>query len=131
MFDGFHVRHHQSERLVASTFAPAQLAHDLVVLSIAGELKPAEPFDSKDPAGCQQTLGLWYFKSEGGAALRTSVGLGVEAPVSRIVVLGLAGGAHAEGGHGGRRPVIRNIANNRVPRPAIGAVGERITVPAV
>ena len=65
------------------------------------------------------------------AARRAGVGLGVEATVGGVVVLGLAGRAHREAGHRGGRPVVGHVEHDRVPRPAVRAVGERVAVAAV
>ena len=64
-------------------------------------------------------------------AFRAGVGLRVEAPVARIVVLGAARRAHREGAHGGGRAVVRDVEDDRVPRTAVGAVRERVAVAAV
>lgn len=55
----------------------------------------------------------------------------METAVRRIMVLRLAIRTHAKAGHGGGRPVVRNILNDGVTRAAIGAVGERITEAAI
>ena len=65
------------------------------------------------------------------AADRAGVGLGVEPAVGRVVVLGLARRAHREPGHRRGRPVVRHAEHDRVPRSAVGAVGERVPVAAV
>ena len=65
------------------------------------------------------------------AADRTRVGLGVEAAVGRVVVLGLAGRAHPEAGHRRERPVVGDPADDREARPAVGAVDERVAVAPV
>ena len=51
--------------------------------------------------------------------------------VARIVILRLARGAHAKAGHRGVRPVVRNVADDGVARPAVGAVGEGIAIAPV
>ena len=66
-----------------------------------------------------------------GAADGACVGLGVEAAVEGVVVLGLAGGTHGEDGHGGLRPVVGDAASDGEARTAVGAVEEGITVAAV
>jgi hypothetical protein len=55
----------------------------------------------------------------------------MKATVARILVFRAAIGAHGERGHRGARPVIRDAADDREARAAIGAVDERIPVPAV
>ena len=58
-------------------------------------------------------------------------GLGVEPPVGRVAVLGVAGVAQGEGAHRRLRPVVRELLDDRGARPAVGAVGERVAVPPV
>ena len=65
------------------------------------------------------------------AAVGTGVGLGVKAAIGGIVVLGLAGGAHAERRHGSVGPVVGDIADDGVARAAVGAVGEGVAEAAV
>ena len=65
------------------------------------------------------------------AAVPAGVGLGVEAAVGGIVVLGLAGGAHLEARHGGLRAVVGNAAGDGVARAAVGAVEKGIAIAAV
>jgi hypothetical protein len=55
----------------------------------------------------------------------------VEAAVERVVVLARAVLAHGEAAHGGERPVVGERLDDRVARPAVGAVDERVAVPAV
>ncbi len=64
-------------------------------------------------------------------ALPARIGLRMETPVSRVVVLRLAGRAHLETRHRGLRPVVRNAPRDREPRPAVGAVQERIAIAPV
>jgi hypothetical protein len=48
--------------------------------------------------------------------------------VRRIVVLTITGSAHLELRHRSPGTVIGNVLNNRVPRAAVCAIGERVTV---
>ena len=64
-------------------------------------------------------------------ALGTSIGLRMKPAIRWIFVLGEALFAHREAGHGGQRPIVGNLASDGVTWAAIGAVGERITVPAI
>src|ERR1019366_6055843 len=64
-------------------------------------------------------------------ARRAGVRLGVEAPVGGVLILGAALLAHGEARHGGVRPVVRDVADDGVPRAAVGAIGESVPVPAV
>ena len=64
-------------------------------------------------------------------AAGAGVGLGVEAPVARVLVLGAAVGAHLKAGHRRQRAVVGDAAHDREPRTAVGAVDERVAVAAV
>ena len=64
-------------------------------------------------------------------ALGAGVGLGVEAPVGRVLVLGRAARAQLEAGHRRQRPVVGDAAHDREARAAVGAVDERVAVAAV
>ena len=66
-----------------------------------------------------------------GPADRAGVGLGVKAPVERVVVLALAVGAHGKGRMVVSGPVVGDVADDGEARPAVGAVGEGIAVAAV
>jgi len=80
--------------------------------------------------------GVWGLGVEGRASLRKLTTLGAEAvlvddrpsgpgPDGRPVL------ATAEGGHGGVRPVVGHVGNDGEPRPAVGAVDERVRIPPV
>ena len=66
-----------------------------------------------------------------GPQSRAGDGLGVEAPVGGVVVLGRAGRAQGEPAHGGIGPVVGKAQGDGEPRPAVGAVDERVARPAV
>lgn len=66
-----------------------------------------------------------------GPALRTGIGLGVKPTLRRHSVLGLALHAHPKDAHAGVRPIIGDRAHDRQPRPAVGAVGEGVTIAAI
>src|ERR1700730_7018888 len=55
----------------------------------------------------------------------------MEAPVERVVVLGLAGWAHGKDLHGCFFSIIRDILHDGEARAAVGAVDEWIAVAAV
>ena len=59
------------------------------------------------------------------------VGLRMKAPILDPLVLLLAGRAHRERGHRRLGSVVRRVAGDREPWPAVRAVGERITVPPI
>jgi len=54
--------------------------------------------------------------------------LGVEAAIVRGRVFAGAGGAQGEPAHRGGGPVVGNAGDDGQPRPAVGAVGERVAV---
>ena len=64
-------------------------------------------------------------------ALGTCIGLGMKAPVGRVVVLGLAGSTHLEMPHGGPGAVIWNIIDDGVARPAVGTINKRIQIASI
>jgi hypothetical protein len=66
-----------------------------------------------------------------GTAFRAGVGLGMETAIQRIIIFGLAPGAHLEVAHGGLGAVIWHTFNYGKPWATIGAVGKRIAVAAV
>ena len=68
---------------------------------------------------------------DGGTTDRTGIGLGMEAPIGRILILGRAGRTHLELGHAGVGAIIGDRANDAQPRPTMGAVGERIAIAAI
>jgi hypothetical protein len=55
----------------------------------------------------------------------------VKTAVQRIIIFGLAGGAHLKGGHGGQGPVIRHIRNNGKTGTTVGTVRKRVPIPPV
>ena len=135
---------HDGQRFVGPPLAPAQQGHRLGVGGVAEELEPTQPLDRYDPAGPhrfggagQGTVGLGQARAGGvhqpqrRPARRTGDRLGVEPPVGRVLVFGPALGTHREAGHRGPRPVVGQLPDDRPPRPAVGAVGERVAEPAL
>ena len=64
-----------------------------------------------------------------GTATRAGDRLGVKTPVGRVVVFRPAGRTHRKAGHRRPRPVVGQALDDRPPRAAVRAVGERIVVP--
>lgn len=62
------------------------------------------------------------------AATGACVGLGVKAPVGRIVVFLLARRTHRETPDRGPRPIVRDVFDDAVAWPAMRAVNKRIPV---
>src|SRR5581483_1317224 len=72
-----------------------------------------------------------HLQPELGTARRTRVGLGMEPPARRDVVLLGAPRAHGKGAHRGRGPVIGERLDDGEARPAARAVDEGIAVASV
>src|ERR1700722_10012809 len=51
----------------------------------------------------------------------------MKAPIAGVFIFRLTIRAHIESGHGSSRPVIGNVADDGVPRPAMRAIGEWIS----
>src|SRR5271169_7059371 len=64
-------------------------------------------------------------------AIRARVGLRMKTPVARIVVLRRTLRTHLENSHRGAQAVIRQPFDDAEARTTVGAVGKRITIPAV
>ena len=128
---GCEIAGHQGEGLLAAAFAIAQAFDGGIAGGIAGEVEAAQSLDRDDLSVAQALLRFGDFRRKGGSAGRAGVGLGVKAPVARIVVLRLASRAQAEGAHGGLGAVIRDVLDDGVARAAVGAVGEGVTVAPV
>jgi len=145
---GLQVERHNGEGLIDPPFPPTEPAHRLVVRRIAGQVEAAETLHSHNVPGPQelprrpdgrvsvrlrphpQTL-RGEFQPDAGAADGAGVGLGVEAAIRRIIVLRLASGAHAEGGHRRLGPIVGDIADDGEARAAVRAVDEGIAVASV
>src|SRR5262245_270210 len=63
--------------------------------------------------------------------LRTGVGLGVEASVQRVIVLGLARRTHSKMAHGGMWPIVGHCLQNAKPRSTVRAGDKRVTIAPV
>ncbi len=144
----FEIACHDGERLGLPSLRAAQLAHRVLVSRVAREVEPAQALDRDHLAGVEQarglgdrirTRGVWLYsrtfpgarQPEAGPAGRTRVRLGMEAPAPRIFILGPAFRAHRERAHRGACPIIGHAFDDGEPRPAIGAVGERIAIAPV
>jgi hypothetical protein len=82
-------------------------------------------------ARCRQHLAASIPERQLRAAARAGIGLSLEAPVERVVVLGLARRAHREAPHGGVGPVVGQRLDDAIARAAVGTVGERVAMAAV
>ncbi len=152
------VTRHDGKRLVAATLSVAELPHSRIILRVTGQQKTAQPFHSDESSRVQQIanalqgsqrrplrctkiagdrqirFGIMlaaFDQRQTGAAGGTGIGLGVKSAISGVFIFGVAKVTHAKLRHGGSRAIVRNILNDRVARPAIGAVGEWVAVAAV
>ena len=126
------VGRHQRERLVLAVLAGAQRATAVVRRRQRGEVVAAEALDGDDLTGAQRrrrrrrsahrARGPHAGQHTGWAWNRRSAG---------ILVLGPARRAHGEAGHRRVGPVVRDGRHDRVPRPAVRAVRERVPEPPV
>ena len=139
------VRRHQRERLVLAVLARPQLGHRRLVVGRGrrgGSRRCPSP--PRSPRRAARGGGLDRVARAGSRtaarprsephprpAVRAGVGLGVEAAVGRVLVLGAAARAHLEARHRRVRPVVRDVAHDREARPAVGAVRERVAVAPV
>ncbi len=146
--DDIEVPRHQGERLGIAAFAPAQLGDGDRVLRIAGEMEAADTLEGDDAPTLEQQArgrhgilrpqGIRFdhaaarvLKPDARAAGGTGVGLGMETPIRRILVLGAAIGAHAERGHAGVGPVVGDALDDRQPGSAVGAIDKGVAVATV
>src|SRR5262245_17170467 len=60
--------------------------------------------------------------------LRTGVGLGVEASVQRVIVLGLAGRTQRKVTHGSVRAIVGHRLHNAKPRSTVRAGDKRVAI---
>ena len=121
-------------------FRFAEARDGALVGRVAREVEPPEALHGDDRAGADQRgddlervvrRPAAASTRDARAARRARHGLGVEPPVSRVLVLPTAFRAHRERAH--RRPlaVVRQCLDDREPRPAVRAVDERVTEPPV
>ena len=144
------VRIHQRERLLVPPLAPAQAHHRLLVAGVDQQMKAAESLDGHDQPPAQRChrpaqrgflhgevlapscgVGAAVPQRQPRPALRTRVGLGMEAPVAGIAILRQTARALREAAHGGMGAVVRKPFDDAVARAAVRAVGERIAVAAI
>ena len=131
------VGRHEREGLVLPDLPGPQLADGLLVASVADQVIAAEALEGDDTAAAEQIgTGPQHFpgtgpgERHGGPAGRAGDGLRMEAAIPRVPVFCPARLAHREPGHGGVGPVVGDVRGDGETRPAVGAVGERVAVPA-
>ena len=129
---------HDGQGLCGPVLARPQRGNRLGVQRITDQMKPADPLDGQDLSrpqprrrlGNRITLGLGLNPDT-----RTTVGTGhrlcMEPAVGGVFVLGAAGLTHGKTRHTGHRPIIGQTRNDRKPRPTMGAIGKRVSEPAI
>ena len=136
------VGHHHRERLVRPPLPLTEQSHGLRIGRITRQVEAAEPLDRHDrPASKHRadelddiafdTAARRVAELDPRTARRTRHGLRVEAPIAGSLVLLPAGLAHREVAHRRSRPVVREGLDDRESRTAVGAVDERVPVPAI
>ncbi len=122
-------------------FSLAQLRYGLRRRSVGQKLEPAEPLHGHDAPAEDRSYGrVQCLIADGQLAAgvveqlqmrptgRTGDRLRVKSPVGRVFIFRPAGWTHGEAGHRGPRAVVRQLLDDRPPRPAVGAIGKRIPV---
>ena len=140
---GGHVCDHQREWLGVAPFARPQAHHGGFVVGTARQVKAPEALDCDDLS--RREHGGGFVKRvvavqplPGGArqpdrrpALGAGHGLGVKAARGGVGVLARAERAHREIAHRRVGSIVRDALDDGVPRPAVGAVDERVGVSRV
>ena len=138
-------RRHQREWLLLTLLAAPERTDCLLGSRVAGEVIAADPLDGQDRAVGKHRRRLQRSRRPpSGARLRgpgtrrargaagwAGVRLRVEAAVERVVVFGLALGAHPEARHRRLRAVVGDALDDREARAAVRAVDERVAVAPV
>jgi len=131
------IREHHGEGLLLAVLAFAQARDGFGIACIAGEVIAAEALDGNDLAAQQarQGFGDGVARHIPQRELRTAYGTGIrlrmEAAVGRVVVFAPAGRAHFKSRHAGVRPVVGQMARQRIARAAMRAVDEGVAPAAV
>jgi len=104
------IARHYREGLFETILALSQQMHRSVVRGIAGQMKTADALHGNDCSLREQGTGSFnrggarkIFKSHIGAADWAGIGLSMKTAIGWVVILGFAGKAHGERGHGGCR----------------------------
>ena len=133
---GCQVGRHQGERFCVAALEPAQTSHGFLVGGVAGELEAAQTFYRDDGAPeqkrgrCSDRIrpGRSGFQPGAGAAGRAGDRLRMEAAIRRVMIFYGAGLAQRERPHRRARTIVRDRFDDRKPRAAMRAIGERIAI---
>ena len=129
---------HDGQGLCGPVLARPQRGNRIGVQRVTDQMKPADPLDGqylsrpqpRGRLGNRITLDLGL-KPDTRTTVGTGHGLGMEPAVGGILILCSAGLTHGKARHAGHRPIIGQTRNNRKPRPAMGAIGKRVSKPAI
>ncbi len=134
---------HDGKRLVGATLATPQQGNGRVVARVAGDVIATESLDRHHLARAEGPLGggdggvgsvdpaVGRLEPQPRSARRTRQRLGVETPVTWVVVLGGAQVTEGETGHGGVGPVVRQPFGDGEAGAAVGTGDEGVAVPPV
>ena len=137
------IGNHQGERLLRPMLAFPQHRHCGITGGVAGQVVAADPLHCQHLPVIQEMDGRGdrvvrtgrtpslALEPQRGAAVGAGDGLGVEPSVGRVLVLGPAGGAHREAGHGGRGPVVGERGDDGEAWSAVRTGDERVPVATV
>ena len=138
----FRIPAHDGKGLFIALLSPPKLRGDGRLITAAGQMKAAEALHREDFSGFQCVSRKLDGIPRHGAARRVqirdlrpahgaAVRLGVIAAVFNVVILSFTVRAHREGLHGGLRPVIGHVLDDREARSAVGTVDKGVAIPAV
>ena len=112
-------------RPLTARISPSRSSSAAARMGAAGSAAPPAATSTTSPSVAQPQ------QPHARPAHRAGVGLRVEAPVGRVLVLPPARRAQRERAHGGALAVVGQVLDDREPGAAVGAVGERVVVAPV
>ncbi len=140
------VLHHDGQRLFLAILPGAQAPYGLFICCVNGQVKAAEAlygqyvsrqeqlrrlFDGVPQGARLERCPRFIGDPEPGPADGAGIGFGVKAAICGVFILGAAPGAQGKTGHGGVRPVVGDIADDRETGAAVGAVDEGVAITPV
>ena len=132
--DQRYIARHQREWLGVAVLGLAQACDRCRICGIAGQVKSTQRLDRNDATRQEQRAGRFdcilvryrWFQPYARAARRAGNRLSVKAAIRRIAILRRTVRTHAEWPHRRGAAIVGNRFNDRQPRSALRAVGERI-----
>ena len=123
--------HQHRERLLVAALAGAQALDRAFVARVDQKLESTHAFERQNFTARQHLRRLLNRSRERRSADWAGVRLSVESSIRRVAIFPPAILAEREARHGRVGTVVRNLLDDRVPRPAVGAIDKRIKIPAV